>query len=102
MPLFDGGGLITDTGISRDSTLARDIERFRFFSHGYVAVHPSRPGILGDIRFSMLPNSALPMWGIELNPTRADEHAQFRAFRELSRQDRERFVDMLAGRVVVE
>lgn len=79
------------------SALARDIVRFRFFSDGYIGIHPDRPQILGDIRYSMLPDSALPMWGIAIDPTRADEHAEFRTFRKMTRKDRERFMGMVFG-----
>lgn len=84
--------------IPRDSRLAQDIQRFRRFSDSYIGMHSRRPGILGDLRFSMLPDSALPMWGIELNPARSYEHAEFRTFRQLNPADRQRFVEMLGGR----
>ncbi|MCR9144441.1 MAG: metal-dependent hydrolase [bacterium] len=84
--------------IASDSALAGDIRRFYKFSDGFTAIHPARPDLLGDLRYSMLPNSALPLWGIELDPDRSDRHAPFRAFRKLSPAGRAEFLHMLAGR----
>ena len=87
-------------GVAENTVFANDIERFRTFSEDYLAIHPDRPEILGDIRFSMLPDSALPMWGLVLDATRADQHAEWRAFRELPEIERERFVRMLLGQAL--
>ncbi|MDE0119712.1 MAG: metal-dependent hydrolase [Bdellovibrionales bacterium] len=50
------------------SQQARDIERFRWFSNGFVSVHPHYPNRIIDIRYSMLPNEIKALWMIELNP----------------------------------
>ncbi|MEQ9364968.1 MAG: metal-dependent hydrolase, partial [Leptospirales bacterium] len=85
-------------GIPRASTLGRDIHRFAKFSDGYIGIHPALPNILGDLRYSMLPDSARPLWGIVLNPQRTERHAEFRAFRKLSPEQRRRLLNLLAGR----
>lgn len=87
-----------EVGIARDSVLYADVLRFRRFSAGYIGVHPELPDILGDLRFSMLPHRARPLWGIVLDPGRAEEHAELRTFRDLSAADRRLFLDMLFGR----
>ena len=50
------------------SRQARDVERFRRFSDGYVAVDPRRPNRIIDMRYSMVPNTIDPLWGIDLDP----------------------------------
>jgi inner membrane protein len=50
------------------SQQARDIERFRWFSNGYLALSQAHPYRIIDIRYSMLPNEGDGLWGIELSP----------------------------------
>lgn len=50
-----------------DSQQGRDIERFRWFSNGYIALDPQHPNRVIDIRYSMLPHEIDPLWGIELD-----------------------------------
>ena len=50
------------------SQQAKDIERFRWFSNGYIAISHDNPNHIIDIRYSMLPNEGHGLWGIELNP----------------------------------
>ena len=48
------------------SQQARDIERFRWFSNGYIALSETHPNRIIDIRYSTLPNEGDGLWGIEL------------------------------------
>ena len=50
------------------SQQARDIERFRWFSNGYIARDPEHPHRIIDVRYSMIPNEVNALWGIELSP----------------------------------
>lgn len=74
------------TLVSEDSVLSNDIERFRFFSQGYLYQHPDMPEIIGDLRYSMLPNSIQPLWGIRVDPSVSSEHAAFEHFRDPSQR----------------
>ena len=49
-----------------DSQQAKDVERFRWFSDDYLA--PWGTYSVTDIRYSLIPNSVQPMWGITLSP----------------------------------
>lgn len=86
-------------GLARGSTQYRDAERFVRFSDGFVAVHPLRPEVLADVRYSNLPNSLLPLWGLELDPARPERHAHYAFYRDMSQATRQRFMDMLLGRL---
>lgn len=68
--------------LDRDSQQARDIERFRWFSKGYIAQDPDNPNRIIDIRYSLLPNEIKALWSIQLDPA-ADtgEHARYRTHR---------------------
>jgi len=84
--------------LGRDSVLARDIERFSRLSNGYVVPDPGRVNVLIDIRYSMLPISITPMWGIDLNVASKAEHAKFEVYRDRPDNARDLFLTMLLGR----
>lgn len=50
------------------SRQAQDIARFHFFSDGWLALLPENPQIIADMRFAMLPQSPVPLWGIRFYP----------------------------------
>lgn len=85
-------------GIAQDSVLAGDIARFDRLADGYLARHPHRPEVLGDARYAMLPNSTIPLWGIVVDPARADRHVELLTLRELNAGVRRDFLAMLRGR----
>lgn len=87
-------------GLQPGSVLARDIERFEKFSDGFLARHPDRPDVLGDVRYALLPNSTLPLWGIRHDLSRQDRHVEFVTFRQHDGKQRRAFMDMLLGRAV--
>lgn len=84
-----------------DSTLARDIERFRFFSQGYLYQHPEDPAVIADLRYSLFPDSTLPLWGIRVDPSRPGDHTPFETFREASGDALNRLWTMILGRPLV-
>lgn len=84
-------------GLAKDSVLYRDILRFQRFSADYIALHPQQANVLADIRYSIQPDSLLPLWGIEMDFTRPGAHAGFTVYRSLTKQRRQRFFTMLMG-----
>ena len=54
--------------LNMESQQAKDIDRFRWFSNGYLAMSKIYPNQIIDIRYSMLPNEGHGLWGIELSP----------------------------------
>jgi inner membrane protein len=88
------------SGLAKDSVLYRDILRFKEFSADYIALHPQYPDVLTDIRYSIQPDGLPPLWGIEMDFSRPEQHARFRVYRSLTKTRRERFFAMLMGRDV--
>ncbi|MCY4286121.1 MAG: metal-dependent hydrolase [Thiotrichales bacterium] len=81
-----------------DSRQARDVERFRWFSDGYVAVDPDVPNRIVDIRYSMVPNTIDPLWGIELDPEApSDRHVRYLELRESPPEQRGLYWRLLTG-----
>lgn len=61
-----------------NSQQARDLERFRHFSNGYLAWQVAEYPTVTDIRYSMIPNETESIWGIRLKPDKAaDEHIDY-------------------------
>ena len=84
------GTSVAKLNVSRDfpwldpaSQQARDIGRFNLESAGYLARDPNNNYRIGDVRYSMLPTSIAPLWGIELRPKAGiNEHVAFYAKRD--------------------
>ena len=82
----------------KDLALYQDILRFIKFSDGYVAIHPETPHILGDIRYAIEPLGLKPLWGIEMDLRNPQYHAKYKFYRDLSKENRRQYFDMLIGR----
>jgi inner membrane protein len=84
------GGSIPRLDVARDLPWVRadtqqrlDIERFRWFSNGYIARDPAFGNRVMDIRYSLLPNEIAPLWSIELKPDAGRwDHALYRTHRD--------------------
>lgn len=78
------------------TTQAKDVDRFRWFSDGFLAGDPEHADRVIDVRYSVVPNRIDALWGIELDPA-ADPsaHARFFTSRKVSPQDRSAILRML-------
>ncbi|MEZ9470107.1 metal-dependent hydrolase [Vibrio lentus] len=81
-----------------NSQQAKDIERFRWFSNGYVAQDPADEMRIIDIRYSMVPNQLSTLWSIKLEPSVDSEmHVRYETHRDNAPESRQIFLDMLKG-----
>jgi inner membrane protein len=78
-----------------DSIQARDIERFRWFSDGFIAQNPDNNLMIMDVRYSLLPNELAPLWVIQLKPEEPWQHVDYLNTRDLTPKTRQRFLEML-------
>jgi inner membrane protein len=87
--------------LEKDGRLYRDIERFHRFASGYLVWHPEEPGVIGDVRYAMLPNEIAPIWGIRLPPDwqSGGGSISFEHFRRTDAETRQGFLDMVLGRL---
>jgi inner membrane protein len=83
--------------VDKDSQLYQDIMRFQSFSNNYIAFDPRDQSILGDIRYSMLPNRANPLWGIVIDANKADEHTPYLTMRKHNKKLRQQYISMILG-----
>lgn len=80
------------------SQQARDIERFRRFSDGFVALDPTHKNRVIDVRYSFLPNEVSALWSIELTPgVPPTAHARYRTHRERARESLDALWRMVSG-----
>ncbi|MCK5902372.1 MAG: metal-dependent hydrolase [Cocleimonas sp.] len=56
-----------------NSQQAKDIERFRWFAADFLAVDPENPQRIIDMRYSLVPNTLIALWGIELSKQATSE-----------------------------
>lgn len=84
--------------VSEGTTQARDIERFRFFSQGYLIQSPNDPMVIGDLRYALLPNSTLPLWGVRVNPWSPGEHVKMETYRNPSESNFDELWAMIRGK----
>lgn len=75
-----------------------DIMRFLRLSDEFLIRHPEKPNVLGDARYSILPTSITPLWGIKTDTDNPDAHVEFLYFRDSDPEVRETFLNMLLGR----
>lgn len=97
------GNLISKLNIARDfpwlessSQQNKDLQRFIWFSQGFVSVDPNNPARVIDTRYSLLPNEARGLWSLWIFPSaKHNDHAEYRMDREINAQKRKVFLDML-------
>lgn len=78
------------------SQQARDVERFRWFSAGYLAKSRIRDNMIVDMRYSMVPNRGDGMWGVILSPTAGrQEHVTYQMLRKTDAETRRVFAAMV-------
>jgi len=78
------------------SQQAQDVERFKWFSDGYIAINPKNKNQILDIRYSTLPNEIGGLWGIELSKEeKNNSHVKYITNRTISKEKKKKFKEML-------
>ncbi|MCY4343681.1 MAG: metal-dependent hydrolase [Gammaproteobacteria bacterium] len=81
-----------------DSQQALDVERFRWFSSDYLARDPKLPHRIIDVRYSVVPNTVDPLWGIDLDPGAApNSHVRYFADRRARAEQTDAYWRLLTG-----
>ena len=84
--------------LDANSQQAKDIEKFRWFSNGYLGVDKKNRYVIYDVRFSTIPNQVEGLWGIKLDENKKDsEHVEYVTNRK---RDLDRFnilINMVSG-----
>lgn len=86
--------------LDADSTLYKDILRFRHFTSGYLVLYPKGKNTISDLRYSALPNEINPLWGIKIDLENQHKHIKFVNLRDINRSRLKTFWSMLMGNEV--
>ena len=82
--------------LDKTSQQAIDIERFRWFANGYLAVSPLNSSHIIDVRYSTLPNKVLPLWSIALEKSaQNNEHIKYVTSRSTSSRNYKELLKMI-------
>jgi inner membrane protein len=97
VPVLDSNKDFPDT--PTDSIKWKDIERFSYFSQGYIYRYPYRENVIGDIRYGTLPYDLRSLWGLDISGS-SDVHAPFLSLRNFDQSTRDRLWQMIFGGVL--
>ena len=77
---------------------SKDVERFEWFSNGYIAADPNFKNKIIDVRYSHIPNEVDALWGISLDEdANSHEHVTYWTSRNLTDEKKSRFWSMIMG-----
>lgn len=76
---------------------AADLEKFHFFSDGWLTQNPNDTNEIGDARFAMLPYQTQYIWAIRLKPDKPNEHVDFVSTRTIKDGDFSKLWHMIQG-----
>ncbi len=75
---------------------ARDVERFRWFSQDFLALDPTQPRRIIDVRYATVPNDISGMWSVVVRDNLpVDEHIAYETIRRVDDASTRRFGEML-------
>lgn len=85
-------------GLDMNSQQRRDIQRFDWFSDGFLAQDPRRPDRIIDMRYSMVPNEIDGLWSIGISATAGPEtHVTFHTHRRDTKESLDRLWSMMTA-----
>lgn len=81
--------------IPSDSKLAKNIKTYYWFTDNWVARLPNDQDTLGDMRYSMIPNSITPIWALKTFPDNPDRMVEEISFRDEGRKLFNKYLEMI-------
>jgi inner membrane protein len=91
----------SDGDRTAETTLEKDLKRFAWFSDNWLARVPHHETqtlmVVGDIRYSLLPQESDPLWGIRFDHENSYAHVEYVTFRNVTDRKFGIFKKMLLG-----
>ncbi|SCA56139.1 Predicted membrane-bound metal-dependent hydrolase family protein [Candidatus Terasakiella magnetica] len=82
--------------LDKNTQQAKDIERFRWFSNGYLAKDPEVENRIIDLRYSFVPNQINALWSIGLSKEAlSSDHVRFLTHRKAGETERNALLKMI-------
>jgi len=85
-------------GNNSDPVKINDIKRFRNFTNDFLVISPGMDDVIGDIRYSALPNGSQPLWGIKIDSEKEGDHVEMINSFGTEKTGRKTFLKMLKGK----
>jgi len=85
------------SGIENNSVLSNDIKRFSHFTNDFLVISPGTKNVIGDLRYSALPNGIQPLWGIKIDNENQEQHVEFTNTLGINNDKRTIFINMIMG-----
>lgn len=83
--------------LEANSQQAKDIQRFDWFSAGYLGIDPQDNMGIVDVRYSLLPHQISPLWGIQLSKTQNNgQHVNYFTRRENRMESLKKLIAMFS------
>jgi inner membrane protein len=76
----------------------KQIKRFAKFSNNFLAFHPAKPNVIGDVRYSMVANSTLPLWGILIDENSPAKKVTYKTYRSKNKNNIFKLLRMIQGK----
>lgn len=92
----------SDISFPSDSLHEYDLRRYEWFTDDYMSLLSESltqecPIQIGDARYSGLPNSSTPLWGIEICPTAPENHVRRIGFQRFEQNELDDLLAMISG-----
>jgi len=83
--------------LESNSQQAKDIQRFDWFSSGYLGIDPQDKMGIVDVRYSLLPQQISPLWGIRLSKAKNNgQHINYFTRRESRMESFKKLIAMFS------
>ncbi len=83
--------------LGNNSTQRHDIRRFSYFSQDFIYIHPDYKDIIADLRYGTLPHDYKSMWGIKIDTTNPNKHADYKNLRNFNKNHFNKLWLMMRG-----
>ena len=80
------------------SQQAKDLDRFSWYSDGWLALDPGDPNYVVDVRYASLPNRIEALWGLKFDPAaERNVHSRWHVIRSRRSEELDQLVGLLQG-----
>ena len=84
--------------IENGSVLFNDIVRFNHFTSGFLVISPGTTDLIGDLRYSAIPNGIQPLWGIQIDTENPGQHVDLINTVGINKRKKSIFINMIRGK----
>ena len=84
--------------LAAGSQQAKDLDRFSWYSDGWLALDPGDPNYVVDVRYASLPNRIEALWGLKFDPEAGPAtHSRWHVIRSRRSEELDQLLGLLTG-----